>query len=54
MTLPGNQVDKLLKLPGVAAIYPNDEVHALADSTDTATLPATRSYSDTGELIGAD
>ncbi|MEK3697727.1 S8 family serine peptidase [Paenibacillus sp. FSL R10-2199] len=53
VTLPGNQVDKLLKLPGVTAIYPNNEVHALADSTEAA-APVTRSYSDSGELIGAD
>jgi minor extracellular serine protease Vpr len=54
VTLPGNQIDKLLELPGVAAIYPNDEVHALADSVEVATLPVTRSYSDSGKLIGAD
>lgn len=53
VTLPGNQVDKLLKLPGVTAIYPNNEVHALADSTNVQT-PVTRDYSDSGKLIGAD
>ncbi|OME53483.1 S8 family serine peptidase [Paenibacillus odorifer] len=54
ITLPANQVNKLLELPGVAAIYPNEEVHALADSVEVATLPVTRSYSDSGKLIGAD
>ncbi|HEY4429869.1 MAG TPA: S8 family serine peptidase, partial [Paenibacillus sp.] len=54
VTLPANQVNKLLELPGVAAVYPNDEVHALADSVEVATLAATRSYSDSGNLIGAD
>ncbi|WP_313637955.1 S8 family serine peptidase, partial [Paenibacillus sp.] len=54
ITLPANQVNKLLELPGVAAVYPNDEVHALADSVEVATLPVTRSYSDSGKLIGAD
>ncbi|MEK3658519.1 S8 family serine peptidase [Paenibacillus sp. FSL F4-0236] len=54
ITLPANQVNKLLELPGVAAVYPNDEVHALADSVEVATLPVTRSYSDSGNLIGAD
>ncbi|KAI7258634.1 hypothetical protein KC345_g10515, partial [Hortaea werneckii] len=53
VTLPGNQVDKLLKLPGVTAIYPNNEVHALADSTNVQT-PVNRTYSDSGKLIGAD
>lgn len=53
VTLPGNQVDKLLKLPGVTAIYPNNEVHALADSTNVE-VPATSRYSDSGKLIGAD
>jgi len=54
ITLPANQVSKLLELPGVAAVYPNEEVHALADSVEVATLPVTRSYSDSGNLIGAD
>ncbi|WP_449600469.1 S8 family serine peptidase [Paenibacillus sp. Marseille-Q9583] len=54
ITLPANQVNKLLELPGVVAVYPNDEVHALADSVEVATLPITRSYSDSGNLIGAD
>lgn len=54
ITLPANQVNKLLELPGVAAVYPNDEVHALADSVEVATLPVTPSYSDSGNLIGAD
>lgn len=54
ITLPANQVNKLLELPGVAAVYPNEEVHALADSVEVATLPVTRSYSDSGNLIGAD
>ncbi|OAB42383.1 S8 family serine peptidase [Paenibacillus glacialis] len=29
ITLPANQVDQLLDLPGVKSIYPNDEYHAL-------------------------
>ncbi|MEC0239602.1 S8 family serine peptidase [Paenibacillus dokdonensis] len=29
VTLPANQVDKLLALPGVKAVFPNEEVHAL-------------------------
>ncbi|GIP21603.1 S8 family serine peptidase [Paenibacillus sp. J22TS3] len=31
--LPGNQVDSLLKLPGVKAVYPNLEYHALPDES---------------------
>ncbi|GIP25967.1 hypothetical protein J23TS9_10970 [Paenibacillus sp. J23TS9] len=36
VTLPANQVDKLLALPGVKAVFPNEEVHALpiADGHD--------------------
>ncbi|WP_339319358.1 S8 family serine peptidase [Paenibacillus sp. FSL R10-2734] len=52
VTLPGNQVEKLLALPGVAAIYPNDEVHTL--SSGSATASVTSSYSDSDNLIGAD
>lgn len=51
VTLPANQVDKLLDLPGVAAIYPNDEVHTLSA---TVAEPATYTYSDSDNLIGAD
>ncbi|MED5018051.1 S8 family serine peptidase [Paenibacillus chibensis] len=36
LTLPANQVDKLLTLPNVKAVFPNEEVHALpiADGHD--------------------
>ncbi|MBE9916682.1 S8 family serine peptidase [Paenibacillus donghaensis] len=34
VTLPANQVDTLLTLPGVKAIFPNEEVHALPIEDD--------------------
>lgn len=52
VTLPGNQVDKLLSLPGVSAIYPNDEVHAFSSGGSAAVIPS--DYSNSDNLIGAD
>ncbi|WP_169834432.1 S8 family serine peptidase [Paenibacillus donghaensis] len=57
VTLPGNQVDKLLSLPGVKAVYPNQTVHAL--ETESPALPAAGPAADdepiaNGDLIGSD
>lgn len=40
VTLPGNQVDKLLALPGVKAVFPNQTVHALETETDLESPPS--------------
>ncbi|MHA6530381.1 S8 family serine peptidase [Paenibacillus sp. BAC0078] len=40
VTLPGNQVDKLLALPGVKAVFPNTTVHALETATDFEAPPS--------------
>lgn len=60
VTLPGNQVDKLLTLPGVKAVFPNQKVHALETATDSSTL--TETLKDTvdatkvgnGDIFGSD
>ncbi|CAH1192113.1 hypothetical protein PAECIP111892_00854 [Paenibacillus auburnensis] len=52
LTLPGNQVDKLLDLPGVKAVYPDEAVQAPPISAEplTGLSPVIAS----GDLIGAD
>lgn len=60
VTLPGNQVDKLLTLPGVKAVFPNQQVHALETATDASTI--TETLKDTvdadkvgnGDIFGSD
>jgi minor extracellular serine protease Vpr len=54
VTLPGNQVDKLLTLPGVKAVFPNEKVYALETATDTSTLAQTLETVGNGDLFGSD
>ena len=50
VTLPANQVDQLLTLPGVKAVFPNEEVHALPIEEKPEITP----YMDeSAPLIGA-
>lgn len=50
VTLPANQVDQLLTLPGVKAVFPNEEVHALPIEEKPEMTP----YMDeSAPLIGA-
>ncbi|WP_275100943.1 S8 family serine peptidase [Paenibacillus sp. PK3_47] len=52
LTLPGNQVDKLLDLPGVKAVYPDEAVQAAPISAEPLAGPSPVIAS--GDLIGAD
>ncbi|WNS43741.1 S8 family serine peptidase [Paenibacillus sp. MMS20-IR301] len=52
VTLPGNQVDKLLTLPGVKAVFANRTVHTL--ETATAELPETLEKVGNGDIFGAE
>ena len=54
VTLPGNQVDKLLTLPGVKAVFPNQKVHALETATTDASLTQTLEDVGNGDIFGSD
>ncbi|OAB37054.1 hypothetical protein PMSD_09625 [Paenibacillus macquariensis subsp. defensor] len=51
ITLPSNEVDQLLDLPGVKSIYPNDEYHALDIVQSEGFTP---SMNESAPFIGAD
>lgn len=57
VTLPGNQVDKLLTLPGVKAVFPNQTVHTLETQAPDAPAGAAASALPTvgnGDIFHSD
>ncbi|OZB95176.1 S8 family serine peptidase [Paenibacillus sp. XY044] len=51
VTLPANEVDKLLTLPNVKAVFPNEEVHALPVADGHEITP---NMDESAPLIGAE
>lgn len=51
VTLPANQVDKLLTLPNVKAVFPNEEMHALPVADGHEVTP---NMDESAPLIGAE
>ncbi|UQZ32963.1 hypothetical protein C2I18_04935 [Paenibacillus sp. PK3_47] len=54
VTLPGNQVDKLLALPGVKAIFSNQTVHALETEAPPSSGGSVQEIVGNGDIFNAD
>ncbi|MGG6314596.1 S8 family serine peptidase, partial [Paenibacillus macerans] len=50
LTLPANQVESLLELPGVKAVYPNETVYATAEEETSAGVEDGVSFIGSGEF----